>query len=103
MYINRYNSLISNGLTKQMPFLKIRVRNTDKAKTWNKDSDRMDVLSQRYYNTPYGDWLIMLANPQYGDQFDIPDNAYIRIPFPYQAALQDFNDEMNKYDAKYGL
>ena len=102
-YINRYNKLIENGLTKQMPFIKIRNRSTDKAKAWVKGIDRMDVLSQRYYNTPFGDWIIMMANPQYGDQFDIPDGAFIRIPYPFEAVIQEFSDEMNKYDAKFGL
>ena len=102
-YLNRYSKLIENGLTKQMPFIKIRKRVTDKSKVWNRDIDRMDVLSQRYYNTPYGGWLIILANPQFGDEFDIPDKAFIRITFPYQAVIQEFNDELNKYDARFGL
>lgn len=102
-YYNRYSKLISNGLTKQMPFIKIRQRSTDKSKVWNKETDRMDVLSQRYYNTPHGDWIIKMANSQYGDEFDIPDGAFIRIPFPYKAVVQEFVDEMNKYDNRFGL
>lgn len=95
--------MIANGLTKQLPFIKIRKRETDKSKIWNKQIDRMDNLSQRYYNTPYGAIFIKMANAQYGDEFDIPDGAFIRIPFPLPAVIQEFNDELNKYDAKFGL
>jgi len=102
-YINRYNKLIENGLTKQMPFIKIRERVTDKSITWNKQTDRLDIISQKNYNHPYGGWLILLANPQFGDEFDIPDSAFIRIPYPYQAVVQEFIDELNKYNAKFGL
>lgn len=102
-YINIYNKLIFNGRTKQLPFIKIRKRLSDKSKAWNKDIDRMDNLSQRYYQTPFGAIFIKMANPQYGDEFDIPDGAFIRIPYPLNAVMQEFNDSLNKYDARFGL
>jgi hypothetical protein len=102
-YINIYNKLIANGVTKQLPYIKIRERQTDKPHTWNKETDRMDNLSQRYYNTPHGAVFIKMANAKYGDEFDIPDRAFIRIPYPLPSVIQEFNDELNKYDAKYGL
>ena len=102
-YINRYSPLIANGLTKQMPFIKLRPKATDKAKIWNKGIDRMDLISHRYYNNPYGGWLIMLANPQYGDEFDIPDGTLIKIPFPYLLTIQQYSDMLTLYDNKFGL
>ena len=102
-YYNRYSKLISNGLTKQMPFIKLRIKASDKSKIWNKNIDRLDTISQKYYDHPYGGWLIMLANPQYGTEFDIPDGTLIRIPFPYKTSQQQFIDEMNRYDNKFGF
>lgn len=103
MYINRYSPLISNGLTKQSPFVKLTAKSTDKSKIWNQGLDRMDNLSQRYYNHPYGGWLIMLANPQYGDEFEIPDGTLIKIPFPYRVTVQQYQDALTLYDNKFGL
>lgn len=102
-YYNRYSKLIENGLTKQMPYIKIRNRPTDKSHTWNKDIDRMDLISNRYYQSSNFDWLIKMVNAKYGDEYDIPDSAYIRIPYPLEPILQEFVDEMNKYDAKFGI
>ena len=79
------------------------VKPTDKSKVWNKGIDRMDTISQKYYDNADGGWLIMQANPQYVDEFEIPDGALIRIPFPYAASLQQFVDEMTRYDNKFGF
>ena len=102
-YYNRYKKLIENGLTKQMPFIKLSEKSTDKSKIWVKSIDRLDVLSQRYYDNPDGGWLIQLANPQFVDEFEIPDGAFIRIPYPYDTTIQEFVDKMNLYDTKYGF
>jgi hypothetical protein len=43
-----------------------------------------------YYNNPYGGWLIMLANPEFGGlEFNIPNQTVIRIPFPSIVQLKD--------------
>lgn len=102
-YINRYSPLISDGLTKQMPFIKLSPKSTDKSKIWNKSIDRMDNISYKYYGHPYGGWLIMLANPQYSDEFEIPDGTLIVIPFPYLNSIQQFSDALNLYDSQFGL
>lgn len=102
-YINRYNSLISNGQTKQMPLIKLREKSTDKSKNWVKGIDRMDILSNNYYSHPYGGWLIMLANPQFADEFEIPEGTLIKIPFPYLNSVQQFTDAMTAYENKFGL
>lgn len=102
-YINRYSPLIFNGLTKQMPFIKLKPKSSDKSKMWNKGIDRLDILSYRYYNNPYGGWLIMLANPQFSDEFEIPDATLIRIPFPYLVTIQQYTDALALYDNKFGI
>jgi hypothetical protein len=103
-YYNRYTKLSGNGGMKLMPGIQIPEKATDKMIAWNKQLHRMDILSQKYYQTPTEGYLIMMANMQYGtDEFDIPDGALIRIPYPYKASLQSFIDEMNKYESKFGL
>lgn len=102
-YYNRYKKLITNGLTKQMPFIPIQVKSSDKSKVWNKKLDRLDVISQNYYDNPYGGWMIMQANPQFVDEFEIPDGELIRIPFPYETSKQQFVDAMNSYDTTHGF
>lgn len=101
---NRYKNFTSNGETKIMPFIKIRVKGSDKSIVWNKDTSRLDVLSQRYYGVPDAGWLIMMANAEYGtDEFDIPDGELIRIPYPYQTSLQSYMDDITRFDTKFGI
>ncbi len=63
----------------------------------------MDKLSQQYYDNPYHGWLIMLANPQYGGvEESIPNNEIIRIPFPFNASIEQYMSAVNNYEALYG-
>ena len=85
---NRYE-LVTNddGTVDQMPFVPIPSTSTDKYVQWIVGKNRLDKLSQRYYATPYYDWLIIYANPEFITEFDIPDGATIRIPFPLDRVL----------------
>ena len=101
-YFNRYRSLIQNGQTETVPFIKLPINTTDKSKVWNKQTDRLDVVSYKYYGHPYGGFLILMANAEFGvEEEDIPDAAQIRIPFPYNTALQQYIDGLDKYLRKY--
>ena len=83
-----------DGIPKMMPFVKLPVNPTDKYEVWNTEFSRLDKLSQKYYGNPFFDFLILLANPQFVSEFDIPDNAHIRIPFPLTVARQDYENLM---------
>jgi hypothetical protein len=100
---NRYSNFISNGQMAIVPFIKLEVKSTDKSRIWNKQIDRMDKISQAYYDHPFGGIFIMMANPQYGDEFDIPDGTLIRIPFPYKDTKQQYQDGVQRYINRSGL
>lgn len=95
---NRYEILKNtNGTTDQMPFVSLPTNPSDKFEYWNTAYSRMDKISQKYYGNPFYDFLILYANKIYLNEFDIPDGALIRIPFPlvkakadYEAALEAF-------------
>lgn len=87
----------SDGTTDSMPFVKIPTNPSDKFEYWNVGFSRMDKISQKYYGNPFYDFLILYANNIYLNEFDIPDGALIRVPFPlgkvkadYEAALIAF-------------
>jgi hypothetical protein len=45
----------------------------------------------------------MLANPQFGGlEFNIPDNTLIRIPFPFDSAVERYSTEIRNYKLLYG-
>jgi len=95
---NRYSALQNtDGTTDAMPFVNLPVNSSDKYEYWNANSSRLDILSQKYYGNPFYDFLILYANRVYLSEYDIPDNALIRVPFPlgkvkadYEAALTAF-------------
>lgn len=103
-YYNRYRKFTFNGeVIPILPFIVLPIKTSDKSKIWN-INDRLDKISYEYYGHPYGGWLIMLVNSEYGsDEFDIPENSLIRIPFPYRESLQQYIEQIDFYNNKYGL
>ncbi len=86
MSLSRYTYLKFDGRIVDMPKIIISSRSTDKFVTYNPISTRIDRISGNFYgNDSYG-WLIMMANPEYFMEFDIPRNTVIRVPFPYKDA-----------------
>ncbi len=95
---NRYLPLQNdNGTTELMPFVKLPVNQSDKYETWNTEFSRLDKLSQKYYGNPFYDFLILYANYIYVSEFDIPDGALIRIPFPLQKVKADYDALLSAY------
>lgn len=84
-----------------VPFIKIPLKKTDIKVIFKKRTMRLDQLSYQYYNDANFAWLILQANPQYGAlEYNIPDNVELRIPFPLDISLTDYNkmiEEYNKY------
>lgn len=94
---NRYSILQNNdGSTDMMPFVRIPDRPSDKFEYWNTEFSRLDKLSQKYYGNPFYDFLILYANTSYVSEFDIPDGALIRIPFPLEKVRADYESELER-------
>ena len=88
---SRYSILKNgDGTTDSMPFIKLPVNPSDKYEFWNTTYSRMDKLSQKYYGNPFYDFLILYANPEFVNEFDIPDGTLIRIPFPLSKVKSDY-------------
>lgn len=95
---NRYSILnSSNGNIELMPFVKLPNNLGDKYEYWNTNFSRLDKLSQKYYRNPFYDFLILYANPEYNNEFDIPDGALIRIPFPLAKVKADYEGILSKF------
>ena len=102
-YLDRYKKFRSDENYQPVPGIKIPVKSSDKTVIYRAGSTRFDVLSNRYYDTPYYGWLIMLANPEFGGlEFNIPDNSPIRVPFPFISSVNDYLAGVEQYLELYG-
>ena len=94
---NRYSILKNgDGTIDNMPFIKIPEFLSDKYERWNLGFSRMDKLSKKYYGNPFYDFFILMANPEHINEFDIPDNVVIRIPFPLDSVKSYFESELQR-------
>ena len=94
---DRY-SPFRDGNDSMIPFVEIPQRDTDIYEIYHKGDIRLDQLSYQYYNNSDYGWLILQANPQYGAlEFNIPDEAEIRIPYPLEVALKAYQEGIEKY------
>lgn len=101
-YFDRYQNFKFDGKYIPLPYIIIPVKSSDKSVVYDSETTRLDKLSQKYYDNPYHGWLILLANPQYGGvEENIPDKEIIRIPFPFRDSLQQYIDQVSKYNKLY--
>lgn len=102
---SRYKKFQANGAkTFLVPFIKIPKRSSDYYVYYDSSKHRMDTLSSEYYGDPNYGWLILQANPTLdGLEFDIPTNYLLRIPYPLQEALTQYNADVDAYNKYYGL
>jgi len=77
-----------------MPSIKISERNTDKYRVYNSDKNRLDRISADIYEDDTYGWLIMMANPEYYMEFDIPKGAILRIPLPLREVLTEVEGKL---------
>lgn len=102
-YFDRYEKFRTNGKILPIPYVNIPLASTDKSVIYKLTVTRLDKLSQTYYNNPYHGFLIMLANPQYGGmEFNINDGDVIRVPYPFDSALERYINQVNRYKELYG-
>jgi len=85
-----------DGTLDQLPYVTLPSSAGDKYVEWNTRFSRMDKLSQQYYGTPYMDWVILWANPEFISEFDIPDGTTIRVPFPLNRVISTYQEEIAK-------
>lgn len=101
---DRYANFRKDGQILHVPFIEIPVRGTDYYTYYQQGKTRLDLVSYQYYGDANYDWLIMQANPEYGSlEFKIPDGAKLRIPYPLNTVLSDYNSAIKLYNELYGL
>lgn len=90
---SRYAQLKTNGKLKDFPKVKIKNRSTDIFMTYNSKVTRLDRMAATVYGDDTLYWLILLANPQYYVEFDIPTNSVIRVPLPLNEVMAEFQSK----------
>jgi len=97
MSLNRYqytkSSLDRYSTTRYPSFPK---KNTD-LYIISRVQDRLDLLSNEFYEDPRYWWVIASANNLGKGTLDVPDGIQLRIPFPLQGLSESLrNAEDNK-------
>lgn len=102
MSYNRYNKFLINGSYQIVPSVNIYKKSSDFMEIYKAGVTRLDLLSDKYYGDPNYDWLIMMANPEYGSmEYNIPDGAILRIPFPLNTTIENYNRAIDNYNTLY--
>jgi hypothetical protein len=102
-FYNRYNEFLINGQQTVVPYIDLPSKTTDKRYIYKVGMSRLDKISQQYYGSPTFGWLIMLANPLYGnEEWNIPDGSILTIPYPLISSLQDYKTSLNNHFFYYG-
>lgn len=100
---DRYRLFRREGTIGIVPAVVLSKKSTDYYEKYVQGFTRLDILSNTYYGNPNYDWLIMMANPEYGSmEFNIPNNAVIRIPYPLDITIQEYETKIKKYFEMYG-
>ena len=102
MAYNRYKYLMKPDGRTMYPFppIKIRKRLTDVFRVYNQDKTRLDRISNEVYGESGWGFLIMLANPEYAIEFDIPKGAVLRVPLPLREVVTEFEGKLIKFRDK---
>lgn len=97
-YYDRYKSFRRDGKFVKTPNIEIDKESTDLYITFDKSKMRLDTLSYKYYGDANYGWLLLMANPSYGSmEFEIPDKANFRIPYPLETAITRYETKVNEY------
>lgn len=102
-YNNRYDKFEVNEQQYSVPFIKLPPKGTDLFTEYHSTRSRLDKISQDYYGDPYHGFLIMMGNPEYGGlEWNIPDGAMIRIPYPLNDTMSIYNSLIDENKQLYG-
>jgi hypothetical protein len=77
-----FSSSPSGDTFRPLPFLRITPRSTDAVVPYYQGVSRLYLISQEYYDSPDYEQLLLLANPEWLGEFDIPDGELLRVPLP---------------------
>lgn len=103
IYFNRYYNFLIEGRQTVVPYVKIAQKPSDITTFYKVGVTRLDKVSQEFYQTPFFGWLILSANPEFGGlEWNIPDNAVIRVPFPLVQSVQDYEAALKTHFYYYG-
>ncbi len=103
MSFDRYGPFREGNKIGVVCFAELPVKDTDIIEVYRKGETRLDQLSYQYYDDPNYGWLILQANPEYGSlEFNIPDASLLRIPYPLNVSLNDYQTSIEKYRKYYG-
>lgn len=98
----RYKHFTTNGTALVVPFIPIKKKPSDLYEYYR--NTRLDILSYKFYGDANYGWLILQANPELGSlEFNIPENTLLRIPYPLEATLTQYENEIKNYNTYYGL
>ena len=102
MSYDRYKQFRVNGQIQIIPGITVDPKDTDYFETYTLGVSRLDIISNDYYGDPNYDWLIMLANPQYGSlEYKIPDGSVLRIPYPLSTTIENYNNKIALHKSLY--
>lgn len=95
---DRYSLLRKEGSDMEpSPYIKISESSSDKYENWHKGVSRMDKLSNKYYGNPHYDFFILLANPKFLNEWEIPDYEVIRIPFSLDRVKSEYESKIERW------
>lgn len=101
-YFDRYELVREEGEVGILPYAEIPSQSSDFYEVYHKGKTRLDQLSYDYYGDSNYAWLILQANPSLGSmEFDIKDNAQLRIPYPLASALDGYRDSIKNHKKYY--
>lgn len=104
MSYDRYSRFRVNGKIYVPYQVKISPKQSDYFEVYNRGISRLDLISNDYYGDPGYDWLILMANPELPDlEYLIPNGSVLRIPYPLDLTLENFNEQINKQETLYGI
>lgn len=94
---DRYNNLREEGnRIRPTPFINLPELSSDKFEKWHRGVSRLDKISHKYYGSPVYGFFILLANPKFLSEWDIPDGMVIRIPFPLSVVKAQYEGLLEK-------
>lgn len=93
---NRYSKFLHNGSYKRYALPVLNVKKGDFYETYTRGMTSLCNLSYKYYGDPGFDWLILLANREYGSlEYAIPSGSVIRIPYPLDDTLYEYSSKLD--------
>lgn len=97
---NDFNIYNYFDVDEMIPTIPIASRSTDKFENWVEGTTTYDMLSYKYYGTSLQGRIIYMGNPEYINEFMIPDGKVIRIPFPFNEVTQELVSKITIYKSE---